>query len=58
MLLKKSKSTLSLANLSKELLNIRVDKMYQVSSWKIRPLPIPMIKYGVADALLVIPVLG
>lgn len=56
MFLKNSRDTSSLATLSKELYAVHLDKTFQVTSWRVRPLPLPMIKYGISDSLVLLPI--
>jgi ribonuclease D len=43
-----------LKNLSKEYLNLKVDKTFQKANWRVRPLAKGMIDYGVGDAFLLV----
>ena len=45
----------SLAKLVQEHLGLKMDKAYQKSNWKIRPLPLPMLDYALSDAALLLP---
>ena len=43
-----------LGQLTYENLNLELDKSYQVATWRVRPLPKPMIKYGISDSVVLI----
>ena len=47
---------LSLEKLVKLLLNIDLDKFFQVSDWRIRPLPQGMLEYARSDSHYLIPI--
>ncbi|KRX10288.1 Ribonuclease H-like domain [Pseudocohnilembus persalinus] len=47
----------SLANLSQKYLRLKLNKEYQVSDWRIRPLPKPMLDYARMDSRVLIPIL-
>ena len=51
-LLGSKKASISLQNLSKELLGVKIDKSFQVANWRIRPFPSNMVDYAVSDAFL------
>ncbi len=44
-----------LGTLSEKLLGIPIDKAFQRSNWKIRPLPEEMLEYALTDAAILIP---
>ncbi|CAD8062613.1 unnamed protein product [Paramecium sonneborni] len=50
MALMKSPNAQSLEKLCKQYLNIHLDKLYQTSDWRIRPLPQQMIEYARLDS--------
>lgn len=50
MYLSKDKSLVSLAFLAKKYLNINLDKQFQTSDWRIRPLPKFMMEYAKRDS--------
>ena len=46
----------SLEKLVKLLLEIELDKFFQVADWRIRPLPVGMIEYARCDSHFLIPI--
>ncbi len=48
----------SLETLADKLLGIQLDKFFQVSDWRIRPLPQGMIDYARSDSRFLIPLYG
>lgn len=49
------RQTPSLKRLTKEIVDLEVDKTYQSANWRIRPLNSDMIEYGISDAFLLLP---
>lgn len=49
-------STISLARLAKLHLSITMDKSFQKSNWKIRPVPSAMLEYAISDAAILMAV--
>ncbi|KAL4427585.1 hypothetical protein ABPG74_012976 [Tetrahymena malaccensis] len=48
----KGAGSVSLSSLSQQYLNYNVDKQYQTSDWRIRPLPKPMLNYAMYDSFI------
>ena len=58
MYLSKDKSLVSLAFLAKKYLNINLDKQFQTSDWRIRPLPKFMMEYAKRDSNVLLYLFG
>lgn len=41
--------------ISSKFLGFDLDKSFQVATWRARPLPLPMIEYGLTDAVILLP---
>lgn len=52
---KNYKDTRGLSTLVKNEFSFDIDKSFQVATWNVRPLPMPMIDYAVNDAVLLLP---
>ncbi|KAL4494067.1 hypothetical protein ABPG72_016023 [Tetrahymena utriculariae] len=54
MIIKNKQQSYSLKNLSQDYLGVELDKSYQISDWRIRPLPIPMMNYARVDSFILL----
>lgn len=49
-------NTPGLNNLALRYLNVHLDKSFQKSIWRVRPLPLPMLEYAITDSYVLLPI--